>query len=273
MSKELRTRPFVYTPQTLDEAMKYCQMIANSDVVPKDFKGKPGNVLIAVQMGGELGLSPMQAIQNVAVINGRPCLWGDAIVAVCQAHPDYEWHKEWYENDTAHCTVKRRGAPEYTYSFGMKEVVSGGYDKKQGPWQTDRKRMMQMRARRAFRDQFADALKGLYMAEEAIDIEQVEATVTEPIIKNTAQVDKLKDKLINKPHEQLEAEMDTEVDAKITGDDKRELNAMMKEKALSNPDCKTFFEWLGGNEITQGQLSDILANFDNLFDKWFDEKD
>ena len=83
-------KSFSLTPANLDEAMKFSEMIANSDICPKDFHGKAGNVLVAIQMGLELGLPPMQALQNIAVINGRPSIWGDALPALAQAHPHFE---------------------------------------------------------------------------------------------------------------------------------------------------------------------------------------
>jgi hypothetical protein len=69
------TRLAAFTPTNLSEAMALAKMIAQSDLAPKDYKGKPGNVLIAMQFGAELGVAPMQSVQNIAVINGRPSLW------------------------------------------------------------------------------------------------------------------------------------------------------------------------------------------------------
>jgi len=188
-------RPWVMVPSSLDEAVKFAAMIADSDLAPPNFKGKPANVIVAMQMGAEVGLSPMQAIQNIAVVNGRPSLWGDALLAVCQVHPEFEWIKEGFDiTGSAVCTVKRKGYPEHTQTFTVKDMVQAGYDKKSGPWQTSRNRMMQLRARAfALRDNFSDALKGLSSAEEAADIaEPVIVTVIEPSQSPTA---KLKEKL------------------------------------------------------------------------------
>ena len=35
---------------------------------------------MAVMHGATLGLTPFQAVQGIAVINGRPTLWGDSLV-------------------------------------------------------------------------------------------------------------------------------------------------------------------------------------------------
>lgn len=107
MSNELTKFTFEIT--SMQQAMDYAKLIADSDLAPKDYKGKPGNVLIAIQMGMEIGLKPLQAIQNIAVINGRPSVWGDAMIALVQNHPICEYIHEEFKNDTAYCIVKRRG--------------------------------------------------------------------------------------------------------------------------------------------------------------------
>jgi hypothetical protein len=145
-------------------------MLASASIVPKDYIGKPGNVLVAIQWGMELGLQPMQAMQSIAVINGRPSLWGDAMLALVKAHPAFEWIKEDCDGNIATCTVKRRGEPEVTQSFSLEEAKKAGLTGKQGPWTQYPKRMLQMRARGfALRDAFPDALRGVISAEEARD--------------------------------------------------------------------------------------------------------
>ena len=82
---------FDLSPQTFEQAMKFSQMLAESDLVPKDFRGKPGNCLIAMQWGSELGLKPLQALSNIAVVNGRAALWGDAVIALVRSSPLCEY--------------------------------------------------------------------------------------------------------------------------------------------------------------------------------------
>lgn len=164
---------FSLTPSSLDEAMRFSQMIADSDVCPKDFKDKPGNVLVAVQMGAEVGLPPMQALQNIAVINGRPCVWGDALPALAKAHPRFEYINESFDDAKmlAICKIKRKGEPEQVKTFSQQDAEHAKLWGKQGPWQTYPKRMLQMRARAwAIRDVFPDALRGIQVAEEIMDI-------------------------------------------------------------------------------------------------------
>ena len=172
MSTEITTQKqnFSLAPKDLDEAMRFADMLAGSSIVPKDYIGKPGNCLVAIQWGMELGLQPMQAMQSIAVINGRPSLWGDAMLALVKAHPAFEWIKEECDGNVATCTIKRRGEPEVMQSFSLEEAKRAGLTGKQGPWTQYPKRMLQMRARGfALRDAFPDALRGVVSAEEARD--------------------------------------------------------------------------------------------------------
>jgi len=174
----LQKAPTSFAPRSLDEAITFCKFVANSELAPKDYKGKPENVLIAIQMGAELGLAPMQSIQSISVINGRGAVWGDALLALIQASPNYEWHKEWFEGAdktrVAVCQMKRRGNEVHEVRFGFADAAKAdllGKDiyKKYGD------RMFQMRARSfCGRDTFADVLRGIVSVEEAQDYEVIE---------------------------------------------------------------------------------------------------
>lgn len=168
-------------PQTFEQAITFSEMAANSELVPKDFRGKPGNILIAMQMGFELGLQPMQAIQNIAVINGRASVWGDAMIALVRASHLCEWIRETFDDKsmTATCSGKRRGDPDaQSTSFSQKDAETAKLWGKAGPWQQYPKRMLQMRARGfLLRDLWPDVLKGMISAEEATDYDQIETTV------------------------------------------------------------------------------------------------
>jgi hypothetical protein len=161
-------------PSNFQEAMRFADLLANSTMVPRDFQGKPANILVAVQWGAEVGLGPLQAIQNIAVINGRPSIWGDAALALVQGHPAYAGHKEWVEGEgdarAGYCQVQRKGQAPEVRSFSVADAKKAGLWGKSGPWQQYPERMLQLRARGfALRDQFADALRGVITREEALD--------------------------------------------------------------------------------------------------------
>lgn len=158
-------------PQSFEQALKFAEIVAKSDLVPKDFANKPGNVLVAVQMGAELGLQPMQALQNIAVVNGRPAVWGDAALALVRASGLLEYIHETVVGGIGTCRIKRRGEPEAVRIFAEADARRANLWGKQGPWSQYPQRMLQLRARAfALRDVFPDVLRGLAVGEEARDI-------------------------------------------------------------------------------------------------------
>jgi len=154
----------------LKRAEFWAAKLASSDLVPKDFRNNPANCFIAIQWGEEIGLAPLQSTQNIAVINGRPALWGDALPALVKASKQCEYISLTCENNIATCKAKRVGEPEHTVIFSKAMAEKARLWGKAGPWCDYPERMLQNRARAfALRDVFPDVLKGLYTVEELDD--------------------------------------------------------------------------------------------------------
>jgi hypothetical protein len=178
-------------PQDFDGAWRIAQAVVGADMAPKSMKTVP-QCAVAILHGLEVGLPPMQALQSIAVINGRPSVWGDGAIGLIQSSgllDDQDEHFEGQEGTMefkAVCVLKRKGKTRpYRAEFSMADAKGAGLLGKEGPWQTYRKRMLKMRARAwAMRDGFSDVLKGLSIAEEQEDVERArqpdkEATVEE----------------------------------------------------------------------------------------------
>lgn len=196
----MRARPpavFSLVPKDLTEAMSLAKLIAESDLAPKDYKGKPGNVLIAVQMGQEVGLSPMAAIQSIAVINGKPSLYGDVGKAILLSNGfiiEEAGAEEIKEKGFATCKITRPGHPPCIRTFGIDDAKKAKLWDKEGPWKQYPERQMAWRAFWfAARDIGADVLKGLMGAEEVVDI--VEKDIT-PAQEYKTGTERLKDAVV-----------------------------------------------------------------------------
>jgi hypothetical protein len=160
--------------RSFDEMARFCAAIKNSKI-GKNYDCAE-DIMIAVQHGLEVGLSPMSALQNIAVVNGKPCIYGDAALALCCSHPSFLDIEETVEGNVATCIVKRRDRSPVVRKFSEADAKKAQLWGKQGPWTYYPSRMLQMRARSwALRDAFPDALKGLGIREEVQDYQMKQA--------------------------------------------------------------------------------------------------
>lgn len=164
---------------SFEDAFRFGKAVVASGMAPQAYR-RPEQVLVAIQYGAELGLPPLQSLQAIAVINGRPVLWGDALPALVWSSGKCEDICENFDGEegtdtfAAVCKVKRSGQAEHSVRrFSVADAKSAKLWGKAGPWTQYPKRMLQIRARAwAFRDTFADVLSGFSVAEEVDDYEQ-----------------------------------------------------------------------------------------------------
>lgn len=214
---------------TVEEHKAFSQEVAKAYKVAKSIPRKgdrvpveltdPSYVFLIVSMGRELDMKPLQAIQNISLIDGKPVLWGDGMIAVVRNSGLLESFLETFSDVSsdetkmnrkqiaekiytddyyASCKVKRKGYEEKEYRFSVADAKVAALwtfttdvkGKQYSPWYKYPKRMLQMRARSwALRDTFADILAGFSTVEEARDIHQqydtlVDTTASE-VVKET----------------------------------------------------------------------------------------
>lgn len=151
-------------PTNIEEVFRLASAIAKSGMAPRGMD-KAEQLTVAIMHGLEVGLTPLMSVQNIAVVNGRPTIWGSAIPALL-------WSKgfkidESIADNVASCTVTRPDGHKITRTFSEADARKAGLWGKAGPWTQYPGRMLQMRARGlAARDGAADALSGLYLQEE-----------------------------------------------------------------------------------------------------------
>lgn len=154
-------------PHEMDNALKLAQFAAQSGFFPA-YKGRPQEAVMAILYGQSLGLAWGQSLLNITVINGRPTLWGDAMLAIVKASSDFEYCHETFDkaNKMAICEVKRHGEAPQVRTFSYEQAQRAGLASKDN-WRKYPERMLQMRARAfALRDVFPHLLNGIYMTEE-----------------------------------------------------------------------------------------------------------
>ena len=162
--------------QTFQEAVSIAEYFASTDLVPKDYRGKGGNIMVAWQKGIELGLKPLQALATIAVVNGRATIWGDGLIALVKNSSKEEWTNETIAGQgdtmTATCETKRLNQEQTVIqSFSVADAKQAGLWGN-NTWAKYPKRMLQMRARGlCLRDAYPDVLNGLEIAEEIVDLQ------------------------------------------------------------------------------------------------------
>lgn len=202
MSGDVTTRGAVSVAlelRTLSALQEFCGVLAKTDMVPKAYKDKPGDILVAMLHGQEVGLPHLQALQSIAVVNGIPSIYGDAALAMVRASGKLDDFDEWIEVDgvrqdgpfpilkwaeegkniVAYCRSKRVGmARQRITSYSVDDAqrsklwLRKGHNGFETPWCTVPQRMLMWRARGwNLRDNFGDVLKGLAIYEEAMDID------------------------------------------------------------------------------------------------------
>jgi hypothetical protein len=168
---------FDLSPRTFEQALQLADYMANSEMVPKQYRGRPGDCFIAIQWGLEIGLKALQAMQSIAPINGKPGLYGDAGKALLLAHGciiDEDDTEAVKANGKARCKITRPGRPPVQRTFSIEDAKTAGLWNKEGPWKTYPYRQMAWRAFWfAARDAASDLLRGMGGYEEALDTQPV----------------------------------------------------------------------------------------------------
>lgn len=128
----------------------------------------PEQALLVMLAGRDLGLSYSQALRAFHVIENRPTLSADGMVAACISRGDLcEYFRTLEATDTqATVATKRRGDPERRYTFTIDDAKRAGLIGKAN-WGKYPSRMLLARARSALaRDVYPDLLLGLYDPDE-----------------------------------------------------------------------------------------------------------
>lgn len=161
----------VYQPKNLEQAQWLAQKVVQSGLAPSGVR-KPEDALVILMTGAELGLRPMEALRGIYVVNGRPTLKADLMVALVRQSPKCKYFTR-REMSGQQCTyeTKRSDQPQsQSYTYTIEQARNAGLTDK-GVWQDYPDRMLRARAASALaREEYPEVLLGLYTPEEAASI-------------------------------------------------------------------------------------------------------
>lgn len=159
---EVGNTPGALVPTSFDDFYRIANVISKSGLAPNSLNTAEA-VMVAMMYGAEMRMTPMQSLQSIAVINGRPALYGDGLVTLarragCKIAQAFEG--ELPDKDArAIVTLTRPDGELVVGEFTYGEAVQAGLANKTGPWKQYPRRMMMMRARAwAIRDGASDLL-------------------------------------------------------------------------------------------------------------------
>jgi hypothetical protein len=172
-----------YEPTDLDQAFRMAQILVSSGLTPRGVD-TPQKAFLIMAQGRELGLSTMQALGNIYVVEGKVSLSSDLMAAmvlkssVCEYLRVVEMTPE-----RATYAAKRKGGNEFRFSFSWEDANKAGLTGR-ATYKANPADMLRHRAlSKCVRAVFPDVVAGLYSRDEAEDIVDVtpRATVAEVV--------------------------------------------------------------------------------------------
>jgi hypothetical protein len=167
-----------YEPTNLDEAFRMAQILVSSGLTPRGVD-TPQKAFLIMAQGRELGLSTMQALGNIYVVEGKVSLSSDLMAAmvlksqVCEYLRVVEMTAE-----RATYAAKRKGGNEFRFSFSWEDANKAGLTGR-ATYKANPADMLRHRAlSKTVRAVFPDVVAGLYSRDEAEDIVDVSPRTT-----------------------------------------------------------------------------------------------
>lgn len=179
------------TPALMRETFQMAQMLAESNVIPEAYRGKPGNCVIAIDVANRMGIPFLAVMQNLHVIQGKPTWSGSACKAMVDGcgrfrNSRYEFvGKEGSDNYGCRLVAERVSTGEtvsgelVTIAMAKKE---GWYSRGGSKWPSMPGQMLRYRAAAFFaRIECAEFMMGLQTDDEVSDIPRAAAPEPETV--------------------------------------------------------------------------------------------
>lgn len=237
----------VFNPGSYDKSMEMCAVLAKSNLVPKDFQGKPENILIAMEISQRTGSSLLAVMQSLNIIQGRPTFGSKYIIAAINSTGKFtplrfQFGEESEEREItfsytvwdngqkskregkvklknrtckAYCTDKQTGETLYSPEVSLEMAVHEGWYTKDGSkWKTMPELMLMYRSATMFGGIYApEVTMGMSSKEEIEDISDMIPPIKEvkPIIATVKQIStakKLEEKLLPPAQEKTQEEIE-----------------------------------------------------------------
>ena len=288
--------PIAHT--SLTERKEYSEALAASDLLPKQYRNAPANVLVALEYGNALGLSPMAAIQGIHVVEGKPTASAQLIGALVRN----AGHRLRVQGDETHAvaTIIRRDDPEFEFraEWTIERAKQANLATK-GVWKQYPAAMLKARAiTEVARDACPEVLSGVAYTAEELDnysapkrvdtarltppkptvepVETVAETVeSEPVDTETGEiidaevVEESPETLENEP-ESDESVQESDTKTPLTADQSHRITVALKALELGKVDGLALYSEVCGRpvkatrDLSRTEAGLVLAHLETL---------
>lgn len=147
---------------------------------------KPAQVIFIILKGYELNITPMQALADIHLVNGKPGLSVQLMISLANrsgmlSHFDIPDADEAFKAGKATVSATRKDRPDSPISmtFTMEDAKKAGLSGKTGPWTQYPGQMLVNRAvSMVLRRIIPEALSGMYLTEELENTDHVAPNIT-----------------------------------------------------------------------------------------------
>lgn len=178
----IQRTPMAFEPSNMDDAWRMAKLYAESNLMPGHLRGNPANIVVTIAYGRELGLSPIQSIMDIFVVNGKPGTSAGLVVAQCLKHRDQCAYFVLVEttDEKAVYETMRVGAPMPTrMEFTLAQATRAGL--RGDNWSKYPAAMLRARcSSHLARAVYPDLVRNVYDRDEVIEMEETERGFTVP---------------------------------------------------------------------------------------------
>ncbi|GGG04403.1 hypothetical protein GCM10007304_18130 [Rhodococcoides trifolii] len=170
VSDDARTQ-LVRHAETMATAKQLADAMCGSDLVPAIYRGKPANGAAAILYGAELGLNPIQSLQQIFVVHGSPAIYARTMVALVKSRGHKLWTEESTDQSVTVCGQLRGDDHIERSTWTYERARKAGYTSNK-KYDTDPQAMLYAKAATEICRKIApDVLLGIAFSREELELE------------------------------------------------------------------------------------------------------
>lgn len=165
----------------MTDRIEHAKIVAQSSLIPAEYRGKPADIVWAMDIGDALGVPYTQVMQSMVVARGKMTMSADLMGAVVRRAGHKLRLRE--NGDSVTVTLIRADDSDYefTVTWDKAKAQAAGLWGSRGPWQQYPRQMLRARAiTEVCRQGASDALAGTTYTPEELESATTQNTPQKP---------------------------------------------------------------------------------------------